>query len=90
MHLRGTTGCRKVEEAEEVLTQRVEKARHEILFGASQREHTFAEAAVKYVMALERRGSDPERSERDLKALNPFIGVLPLSQVHQDTLEPFF
>jgi hypothetical protein len=33
------------------------------------------------------RGLD--RDERALKLLYPFIGSLPLQQVHRETLEPF-
>ncbi|CAK0771486.1 hypothetical protein CCP3SC15_4330002 [Gammaproteobacteria bacterium] len=50
------------------------------------KERTFREAAVEYVISLERRGKGTERTEYALKSLDPYIGGMPLSHVHQGSL----
>ncbi len=52
------------------------------------KERTFAEAAARYLMENEHNRAI--RREADALALViPYIGDLPLSQVHMGTLEPF-
>ncbi|CAK0766040.1 Tyr recombinase domain-containing protein [Gammaproteobacteria bacterium] len=53
------------------------------------REHTFAEAAVEYILSLERRGKDAEREILAIKSVDDTIGNLPLSHVHQGALAVF-
>ena len=52
-------------------------------------EHTFAEAAIEYVLSLERRGKDPDRAIYAIKSVDVHIGYLPLSHVHQGALAGF-
>jgi integrase len=57
------------------------------LFGA-QREHSFREAATKFLNEHQHKRS-LERDARALAALDPFIGELALRRVHHDTLQPY-
>ncbi|PUB87022.1 MAG: hypothetical protein DBP02_01910 [gamma proteobacterium symbiont of Ctena orbiculata] len=81
--IRESTGCREIGDAALILEQKVAEAKEEILNGPRRHEHTFREAAVKYVISIERRGKDPERARQDLKLLDNYIGGLPISHVHQ-------
>jgi integrase len=74
-------------EAEALLARRVTQARRVHLFG-EQREHTFREAAAKF-LAENRHKRSLERDNRALAVLDPFIGNLPLQRVHHDTLAPY-
>jgi integrase len=76
-----------LKEAEMLLAQRVSQARKAHLYGEPA-EHTFREAGVKF-LAENRHKKTIERDVRTLKVLDPFIGSLPLKQVHQGTLEPY-
>ncbi|MCP4410337.1 MAG: hypothetical protein GY807_21845, partial [Gammaproteobacteria bacterium] len=89
--IRGSTGFREdqLAEATEALAEKVEAVEKTLLSKMEQTEHTFAEAAANYVTSLERRGKDTIQALRDSKKLMPFIGGLPLSHVHQDTLSTF-
>jgi integrase len=70
-------------EAEALLAHRSYEIRRLHVFGP-----TFLEAGVRFVAESQHlRGLD--RDERALKLLYPFIGSLPLRQVHQETLAPF-
>jgi integrase len=74
-------------EAEMLLAHRIAEARKVHLYGEPA-EHTFREAGVKF-LAENRHKKTIERDVRTLKVLDPFIGSLPLKQVHQGTLEPY-
>jgi integrase len=87
--IRQSTGCRKISDAALILAQKVEEAKEEILYGPRQHEHTFREAAVKYVLSIERRGKDPGRAKQDLRLLDSYIGNLPISHVHQGAFSEF-
>lgn len=89
--IRQSTGLGEAELADAIslLEQTVADAKAGLIQPASPPEHTFREAAVQYVLHLERRGKDPERSKQDLRLLDPWIGELPLSHVHQGALEQF-
>ncbi|MEW8042554.1 MAG: tyrosine-type recombinase/integrase [Candidatus Thiodiazotropha endolucinida] len=87
--IRQSTGCREISDAELILEQKVAEVKEEILYGPRRHEHTFREAAVKYVLSIERRGKDPERAKQDLRLLDPSIGGLPISHVHQGAFSPF-
>lgn len=86
--LREPTGCKKEEkeQAIHVLQDRISETQHELIYG---RERSFREAAVEYVLHLDRRGKSTERAETDLNLVDPHIGDLPLSHVHQGSLAPF-
>jgi integrase len=74
-------------EAEMLLAHRVTQARKTHLYG-EPKEHTFREAGVKFLKENQHKRTI-ERDVRTLKVLDPFIGSLPLKQVHQGTLEPY-
>jgi integrase len=74
-------------EAEALLAHRMSQARRVHLYGEPA-EHTFREAGVKF-LAENQHKRTIERDVRTLKVLDPFIGSLPLKQVHQGTLEPY-
>ena len=82
-----STGTRELTEAEALLARRVTQARRVHLFG-EQIEHTFREAAAKFLAENQHKRS-LERDRRALAALDPFIGSLPLQRVHHDTLAPY-
>lgn len=74
-------------EAEALLIRRLQVARATRLFGARQ-EHTFREAATKY-LEEHRYQRSLERDARGLAALDAFIGESPLRRVHHGTLQLF-
>jgi hypothetical protein len=80
-----STGTRDLTEAQALLARRVTQARQVHLFG-EQREHTFREAASKFLAENQHKRS-LERDERALAFFDPFIGALP--RVHHDTLAPY-
>src|SRR5471030_248667 len=82
-----STGTRDLTEAQALLARRITQARQVHLFG-EQREHTFREAATKFLAENQHKRS-LERDERALAFLDPFIGALPLRRVHHDTLAPY-
>jgi integrase len=82
-----STGTSDLEEAEALLIRRLQAARATRLFGARQ-EHTFREAATKYLEEHQHKRS-LERDARGLATLDAYIGKLPLHRVHHDTLQPF-
>ncbi len=72
-----------LKEAESLLAHRSCEARRLHLYGP-----TFQEAGVRFVAESGHlRGLD--RDERALALLYPFIGALPLRQVHHETLAPY-
>jgi integrase len=82
-----STGTSDIEEAEALLMRRLQAARATRLFGARE-EHTFREAATKYLEDNQHKRS-LERDARALATLDPYIGELPLQRVHHDTLQHF-
>jgi len=82
-----STGTSDLEDAEALLMRRLRAARATRLFGARE-EHTFREAATKYLEENQHKRS-LERDARPLATLDPYIGELPLQRVHHDTLQPF-
>ncbi|MCU7933701.1 MAG: tyrosine-type recombinase/integrase [Candidatus Thiodiazotropha sp. (ex Dulcina madagascariensis)] len=89
--IRCSTGCRKDQLATaKLILERLEaEAREELLYGPNRLEHSFREAAVQYVLSIERKGKNPERAKQDLRLLDPYIGDLPVSHVHQGALFKF-
>jgi len=87
VRLRCSTGTGNLEIAEQILARKIEEIRQAEVFGAVK-ERTFAEAAARYLMENDNKRAI--RREADALALViPYIGDLPLSQVHMGTLEPF-
>lgn len=82
-----STGTSDLEEAEALLMRRLQAARATRLFGARE-EHTFREAATRYLEENQHKRS-LERDARALATLDPYIGELPLQRVHHDTLQHF-
>ncbi|MES1926526.1 tyrosine-type recombinase/integrase [Salinisphaera sp. T31B1] len=86
--LRVSTGTSDYAEAERRLAYEVEQARQRQVYGVSE-ARTFAQAAARY---LDENGHKrPRTIARDILALDffmPYIGHLPLHQVHQGTLQP--
>jgi integrase len=85
--IRESTGTSNLKEAELILARRIEQVRQEIVFGVRP-TRTFREAATKYLDDNMHLRTIAEMA-RHLKKLDPFIGHLPLNQVHLGTLEPF-
>ena len=67
-----STGTSDLEEAEALLMRRLQAARATRLFGARE-EHTFREAATKYLEENQHKRS-LERDARALATLDPYIG----------------
>src|ERR1700679_3460722 len=82
-----STRSSNLAEAEALLAHRVGEARRAHLYGEPP-EHMFREAGVKFLAENQHKRSI-ERDVRALKALDPFIGALPLRRIHQGTLEPY-
>jgi hypothetical protein len=82
-----STHTSDLSEAQTLLAERVSQARKVHLYG-EPREYTFRQAGVKFLAENQHKRS-LERDRRALKALDPFIGSLPLKRVHQGTLEPY-
>jgi hypothetical protein len=81
-----STGTSDLAEAENYLAHLVEEERKARLYGVRP-ERTFAEAAIKYVG--ESDIATLRMYKMQLRMLFPFIGNLPLTQVHMGTLRPF-
>ena len=76
-----------LKEAEAVVAKLVQEAREVRLLGA-QRVRSFREAATKFLEKNTHKRS-LERDARALKALDPFIGELPLRRVHHETVQAY-
>ena len=89
--LRESTGARRLAEAEDYLAARLGELRNPPLAAnieaATAAPKTFYEAATKYLNEGMKRSL--ERDARDLRAVVPYVGQLPLSLVHMGTLQTF-
>jgi integrase len=81
-----STGTGDLEEAERYLARRIEEIRRVSIYG-HRPDHTFLKAATKYLNDGDKRSLD--RDAPTLKIMMPYIGHLPLNQVHMGTLEPY-
>lgn len=82
-----STGASSLEEAERYLTRRLEQIRQQSVYGVRQKR-IFREAATKYL--LENQHKDSIATDAiHLKQIEPWIGDLPLDQIHDGTLAPF-
>lgn len=81
-----STGERNLEKAQEYVTRRLEELRQAAVYGVRPKR-SFRQAATKYLDEAEKRSV--ERDAQDIKLLEPFLGDLPLEQVHMGTLRHF-
>ncbi|MCH6583465.1 MAG: tyrosine-type recombinase/integrase, partial [Proteobacteria bacterium] len=81
-----STGTSVLGEAEAYLARRIEEARQATVYGVRPRR-TFRMAATKYLSETMKRSLD--RDARDLQSVDPWIGDMPMDQVHMGTLQPF-
>lgn len=87
--VRESTRCRTLQDAIRVLERRQSEIEQQEALDLAPAERTFTEAAVEYLIDLERRGKSTTRQHVDLKYLMPEIGHLPLGHIHQRTLQPW-
>ena len=81
-----STGSSSLEEAERYLAKRITEIREQLIYGA-RKSYTFIEAATKYLKEEDKKSID--RDAVTLKVVMPYIGELPLEQIHVGTLEQF-
>lgn len=84
--LRESTRSTSIKDAEQYLNFRLEEIRKQTMFGM-RAVRFFAEAAARFVDEDRTKGASDNAAW--LKQAMPFIGELPLSNVHDATLEPF-
>lgn len=82
-----STGTSDLKTAELILARRIEDIRQSRMFGM-RRAWTFQEAAARFLEENLHLASIDQYA-RCLKQLDPFIGALPLKQVHHGTLKEF-
>ena len=82
-----STGTGNLEKAQLMLARRIEEVRQATVYGV-RKQWIFREAATRYLeenMHL----ATIANCALYLKQLDPYIGHLPLQQVHMGTLQPF-
>ena len=82
-----STGTSILETAELILARRIEEVRQAKVFGIRP-QRTFRDAATKFLEENVQLASIGDYATH-LKQLDPFIGDLPLENVHLGTLQPF-
>ena len=82
-----STGTSNQAEAERYLVFRLEQIRQQVVYG-QRPNYSFREAATKYLLENGHKRT-LARDAQSLRILDPYIGELPLSRVHQDALVPF-
>ncbi len=82
-----STGTSDLEEAELILARRIEEIRQAKIFGVRPKR-TFRAVASKYLEENLHLASIGDYAMH-LKQLDPYIGDLPLENVHLGTLQPF-
>ncbi len=82
-----STGTGDLAEAEAYLARRTEEVRQARVYGVRP-TRTFRQAATKYLAEASRNGElrSLERNAQALALLDPYIGALPLGQVHMGTV----
>ena len=85
-----STGSSDLKEAEAYLAHRIEEIRQAGIYGVRP-NRTFRQAATKYLQDATESGElrSLDRNAQALKLLDPYIGDLPLQQVHMGTLESY-
>ena len=84
--VRQSTGASDKREADKFLAFVLEQHRKHMIYG-DRRQYTFEQAATRYIQ--EETKKSLLRDAQDLKQVMPFIGHLPLEQVHAGTLDTF-
>ena len=82
-----STGTSDLEAAELILARRIEEVRQAKIFGVRPKR-SFREASTKFLEENMQLASIGDYAMH-LKQLDPFIGDLPLGNVHLGTLQPF-
>jgi len=82
-----STRAGNLAEAEKYLAHRMEKIRQASVYGVRPRK-LFKEAAAKHLRENMQQRSIADDASR-LKGLLPFIGDIPLHQIHDGTLSPY-
>ncbi|MFL1404236.1 tyrosine-type recombinase/integrase [Marinobacter sp. M1N3S26] len=85
--IRESTGSADRVEAEQYLVRRLEEIRQASVYGVRP-NRIWRAAALRYVREHSHKRSI-KRDVQDLKALDPYIGKLPLNQIHSGTLQSF-
>jgi integrase len=85
--IRGSSGTGDLAEAQEELAKRIDQIRSERIYGVRP-DHTFRAAATKFLKENQHKRSIADDAMH-LKELDPFVGDLPLRQVHMGSLQEF-
>jgi integrase len=85
--VRQSTGETELDQAERFLAQLIEQHRKVKVYG-ERLEHTFDEAAARYIEDYGHKRS-MGRSIQALKLVMPYIGELPLLQIHAGALDSY-
>ena len=85
--IRGSSGTGDLAEAQEQLAKRIDQIRSERIYGVRP-DHTFRAAATKFLKENQHKRSIADDAMH-LKELDPFVGGLPLRQVHMGSLQAF-
>lgn len=85
--IRESTGTGDRIEAEQYLIRRLEEIRQQSVYGVRP-NRIWREAALKYAKEHSHKRSI-KRDIQDLKALDPYIGKMPLDKVHAGTIQKF-
>lgn len=84
-----STGTSDITEAEKYLAHRIDQLRESIVFGVRPKR-TFREAVFRYIEDKSRQGKATLADDiKRIKHLDPFIGKLPLCEIHMGTLQDF-
>lgn len=82
-----STGTGDLKEAELMLARRIDEVRQQMVFGMRQ-QRSFRAAAAQYLEENMHLATISDAAMH-LRQLDPYIGDLPLRQVHLGSLEPF-
>ena len=82
-----STSTSEREEAERYLMHRLEQIREQLVYG-KRPEKTWRQAATRYLLEEEHKRSI-DRDAQALGLLDPYIGDLPLKNIHMDTLAQY-
>ena len=85
--IRGSSGTGDLAEAQEQLAKRIDQIRSERIYGVRP-DHTFRAAATKFLKENQHKRSISDDAMH-LKELAPFVGDLPMRQVHMGSLQAF-
>jgi integrase len=81
-----TCGTGNLEEAERVLTKRLEEIRQQVFYGVRP-SRNFRQAAIKYLE--EATHKSVARDAQSLKIMEPHLGDLPIEKIHMGNLQGY-